>query len=57
MKLFDKIKDVVENKSHLVCVLIDEVESIAFARNSSGKFTETKTLWLFIYLENNYFSK
>lgn len=39
MKLFDKIKDVVENRSHLVCVLIDEVESIAFARSSSSKFT------------------
>lgn len=41
MKLFDKIKDVVENRSHLVCVLIDEVESIAFARSSSSKFTST----------------
>ncbi|KAJ6646461.1 Pachytene checkpoint protein 2 like [Pseudolycoriella hygida] len=36
MKLFDKIRDVVENKSHLVCVLIDEVESIAFARGTAS---------------------
>ncbi|XP_037050567.1 pachytene checkpoint protein 2 homolog [Bradysia coprophila] len=36
MKLFEKIRDVVENPTHLVCVLIDEVESIAFARSSSS---------------------
>lgn len=43
MKLFEKIRDVVENRSHLVCVLIDEVESIAFARSSSCKlFTRIK---------------
>lgn len=39
MKLFEKIRDVVENRSHLVCVLIDEVESIAFARSASCKLT------------------
>lgn len=39
MKLFEKIRDVVENRSHLVCVLIDEVESIAFARSSSCKLS------------------
>lgn len=36
MKLFDKIKEIVEHKQSLVCVLVDEVESIAFARNAVG---------------------
>lgn len=34
MKLFRSIKDVAEDTSSLVIVLIDEVESIAYARNS-----------------------
>ena len=34
MKLFSKIKDIVENNDSFVFVLIDEVESIAYARDS-----------------------
>lgn len=34
MKLFDEIKGVLEHEGSLVCLLIDEVESIAFARES-----------------------
>lgn len=34
MKLFMKIRQIIETKSSLVCVLIDEVESIAYARDS-----------------------
>lgn len=34
MKLFDHIKRVLEHDASLVCLLIDEVESIAFARAS-----------------------
>lgn len=34
MKLFDDIKTMLEHSSSLVCLLIDEVESIAFARSS-----------------------
>lgn len=33
-KLFDDIKLVLEHRTSLVCLLIDEVESIAFARDS-----------------------
>lgn len=38
-KMFSRITEVVENKDVLVCVLIDEVESLAHARNQcvSGK--------------------
>lgn len=36
MKLFDKIKELAQLKESLVCVLIDEVESIVFARESVG---------------------
>lgn len=38
-KMFSKIMEVVENKNVLVCVLIDEVESLAHARSQcvSGK--------------------
>ncbi|KAG5858453.1 hypothetical protein JTB14_026453 [Gonioctena quinquepunctata] len=32
-KMFNKIREVIENTSTLVCVLIDEVESLAHARN------------------------
>lgn len=31
--MFAKIKDVTENSNNLVCVLIDEIESLAHARN------------------------
>lgn len=33
-RLFDDIKKVLQHKESLVCLLIDEVESIAFARNA-----------------------
>mmetsp|Transcript_31341 Transcript_31341/g.55085 ORF Transcript_31341/g.55085 Transcript_31341/m.55085 type:complete len:425 (-) Transcript_31341:178-1452(-) len=36
MKLFEKIHDLVEDKDSLVCVLIDEVESLAANRQSGG---------------------
>lgn len=35
MKVFSKIRDITEDPSTLVCVLIDEVESLAAARSSS----------------------
>lgn len=31
--MFNRISEVVENKDVLICVLIDEVESLAHARN------------------------
>lgn len=31
--MFNKITEVIQNKELLVCVLIDEVESLAHARN------------------------
>ncbi|CAD7082574.1 unnamed protein product [Hermetia illucens] len=34
MKLFSRIREIVEHPQSLVCVLIDEVESIAYARSS-----------------------
>lgn len=34
MKMFEQIQEVIDNSSSLVCVLIDEVESIAYARGS-----------------------
>lgn len=34
MKMFQQIQEVIEMESSLVCVLIDEVESIAFARGN-----------------------
>lgn len=34
MKMFEQIQEVIEMESSLVCVLIDEVESIAFARGN-----------------------
>lgn len=34
MKMFEQIQEVIEMKSSLVCVLIDEVESIAYARGN-----------------------
>lgn len=40
MKLFDEIKRLLENPEALVCVLIDEVESLAHARKSSANGTE-----------------
>jgi len=32
MKLFDEIKSLVQNKKALICILVDEVESLAHAR-------------------------
>ena len=34
MKLFTEIRQIIENPKSLVCVIIDEVESIAYARDS-----------------------
>ena len=34
MKMFEQIQEVIEMESNLVCVLIDEVESIAYARGN-----------------------
>lgn len=34
MKLFGQIREIVEHPQSLVCILIDEIESIAFERNS-----------------------
>lgn len=43
--MFSRINDFVENRNILVCVLIDEVESLAHARNQclSGKIKNIKT--------------
>jgi pachytene checkpoint protein 2 len=35
MKLFAKIKELVDDENTFVCVLIDEVESLSAARKSS----------------------
>ena len=40
MKLFDEVKRLLENENVLVCVLIDEVESLAHARKSCANGTE-----------------
>jgi pachytene checkpoint protein 2 len=40
MKLFDHISEIAEDTSSLVCVLIDEIESIASARNASIRSNE-----------------
>ncbi|XP_072749912.1 pachytene checkpoint protein 2 homolog isoform X1 [Anoplolepis gracilipes] len=40
MKLFDEIKNLVQNERALVCILIDEVESLAHARKSCNNGTE-----------------
>ncbi|CAG9837188.1 unnamed protein product [Diabrotica balteata] len=39
-KMFTKINDFIENKDNLVCVLMDEVESLAHARNQCVSGTE-----------------
>ncbi|CAH1154635.1 unnamed protein product [Phaedon cochleariae] len=39
-KMFTKIKEVIENTNILVCVLIDEVESLAHARNQCSSGSE-----------------
>ncbi|XP_028130472.1 pachytene checkpoint protein 2 homolog isoform X2 [Diabrotica virgifera virgifera] len=39
-KMFSKINDFIENKDILVCVLMDEVESLAHARNQCVSGTE-----------------
>nr|CAB3267253.1 pachytene checkpoint protein 2 homolog [Phallusia mammillata] len=40
MKMFRKVEELVENESHLVCLLIDEVESLTAARASVAGGTE-----------------
>jgi len=40
MKMFSKIEEMVENPNALVCVLIDEVESLTHARQCAIKGTE-----------------
>jgi hypothetical protein len=40
MKLFDHISEIAEDTTALVCVLIDEIESIASARNASIRSNE-----------------
>ncbi|GLH05260.1 Transitional endoplasmic reticulum ATPase TER94 [Gryllus bimaculatus] len=40
MKMFSKIHEILETESSLVCVLIDEVESLAHARQSAVKGLE-----------------
>ena len=39
-KMFQKLQDMIEDKSTLVCVLIDEVESLASARTSAFRGSE-----------------
>lgn len=36
MRMFSKVKELVENPNALVIVLIDEVESLTHSRSSSG---------------------
>lgn len=40
MKLFDELRVLLDNPKTLVCILIDEVESLAHARKSSVNGTE-----------------
>lgn len=40
MKLFDEVKNLLEDPKALVCVLIDEVESLAHVRKSCANGTE-----------------
>lgn len=40
MKLFDEVKNLLEDPKALVCVLIDEVESLAHVRKSCTNGTE-----------------
>ncbi|XP_071576740.1 pachytene checkpoint protein 2 homolog [Temnothorax longispinosus] len=40
MKLFDEIKNLVQDESALICILIDEVESLAHARKLCSNGTE-----------------
>lgn len=40
MKLFDEIKNLVQDERALICILIDEVESIAHARKLYSNGTE-----------------
>lgn len=44
MKLFQKIQELIDNPSSLVCVLIDEVESIAYSRNTISSNEPTDSL-------------
>lgn len=52
MKLFGEIRNIIEHKHSLVCVLIDEVESIAFARNSIS----CKRIFCLLNQFKNYFT-
>ncbi|KAG8240245.1 hypothetical protein J437_LFUL004705 [Ladona fulva] len=40
MKMFEKIRELIEDKEALVCVLLDEVESLAHARSASLSSSE-----------------
>lgn len=40
MKLFDEIRNMVQNEKALICILIDEVESLAHARKLCSNGTE-----------------
>lgn len=40
MKLFDEIKNLVQDETALICILIDEVESLAHARKLCSNGTE-----------------
>ncbi|XP_071444083.1 pachytene checkpoint protein 2 homolog isoform X2 [Hetaerina americana] len=40
MKMFEKIRDLIDDKEALVCVLLDEVESLAHARKASMSSSE-----------------
>ncbi|XP_046389216.1 pachytene checkpoint protein 2 homolog [Ischnura elegans] len=40
MKMFEKIRDLIDDKEALVCVLLDEVESLAHARKASMSVSE-----------------
>uniref|UniRef100_A0A1B6FQZ4 AAA+ ATPase domain-containing protein n=2 Tax=Proconiini TaxID=565685 RepID=A0A1B6FQZ4_9HEMI len=44
VKMFDKIKELIEDNNSLVCVLIDEVESLTRARESSMSGSEPSDL-------------
>lgn len=44
MKLFAQIREIVEHPQSLVCILIDEIESIAFERNSMSSSEPSDSL-------------
>lgn len=53
-KMFSKLSEIIENPNLLVCVLIDEVESLTRARNHclSGNFRLTFSFNLYINFRN-----